>query len=313
MDLAGFEMDSVRPFILGALLMPLVAPAALAAPPLDPPSYIAGSTRITVKPTRTIRYGPSSRQQVDLYLPRGRGPFPVVMLIHGGCWSAELPRFGAIPGREHMNAVTADLLRRGVAVWNIGYRRVGEDGAAFPGTFEDVATAIDAIRDNAAGLDLNHVVIVGHSAGGHLALWATARGRLPAASPLRHGRPFLPRATVALAPWADLEASRGFVRDGCVGTDPIGPLIGSGTRPDPYADSSPMRLAPLGVPQLVVTGGHDQPELNEAARLYVERARAGGDDATLLHITESGHFELASPWTPAWPQVRSAILGLLRR
>lgn len=296
-----------------SLAMLVSGPAGLlAAQPLTPPSYIAGSIRPIAAPTRTIRYGASERQQVDLYLPRGRGPFPVAILIHGGCWSASLPQVGAIPGREHMRAITADLLAHGIAVWNIGYRRVGEDAADFPATFNDVATAIDAIRGHSRRLDLRRAVIVGHSAGGHLALWASARSGLPVRSPLSGRTPFRPRAVMAITPWVDLQASRGFVRGGCAGQDPIGPLIGEGRRTDPYADTSPVRLLPMRVRQVIVTGGQDQPELTAAARAYVDRARASGDDMTLLNVAGSGHFDVASPWTPAWPQVRAALIDLIR-
>jgi acetyl esterase/lipase len=138
-------------------------------------------------PTAVLSYGNMATQAVDVFRPEGVGPFPVVVLIHGGCWR-DLP--GA--GREQLRHLGADLARRGIATWSIGYRRADETGGGYPGTFEDVATAVDRLRDDAAryDLDLTRTILLGHSAGGHLALWAAARHRLPAESPLRRAEPF---------------------------------------------------------------------------------------------------------------------------
>ncbi|HEX8653918.1 MAG TPA: alpha/beta fold hydrolase [Allosphingosinicella sp.] len=119
----------------------------------------------------TIRYGADSMQVVDLWLPPGRGPHPVVLMVHGGCWQT------GIADRRLMDWAAADLRGRGIAVWNIDYRGVDRDGGGYPGTFADVAAAADALGRHAVarGLDWNRVVAVGHSAGGHLALWLAAR------------------------------------------------------------------------------------------------------------------------------------------
>jgi acetyl esterase/lipase len=108
----------------------------------------------------------------DLWLPDGAGPHPVVLMVHGGCWQKE------IADRTLMNWAAEDLRKQGLAVWNIEYRGVDEEGGGYPGTFlEDVAHAADALRDQAGAynLDLNRVAAFGHSAGGHLALWLAAR------------------------------------------------------------------------------------------------------------------------------------------
>jgi acetyl esterase/lipase len=123
------------------------------------------------QPTTTIRYGEDALQVVDLWLPEGAGPHPVALMVHGGCWQTD------IADRTLMNWIAEDLRRRGVAVWNIDYRGVDRPGGGYPGTFLDAAAAADALRDHAArhNLDLSRVVAVGHSAGGHLALWLAAR------------------------------------------------------------------------------------------------------------------------------------------
>src|SRR5919202_4613119 len=130
------------------------------------------------------RYGPHRLNRADLWLPDGPGPHPVVVVIHGGFWRARY-------GKAVMKPVCADLVRRGVAAWNIEYRRIGRgQGGGWPATFDDVAAAIDHLPEAAAGrMRLDDVPVVGHSAGGQLALWACSRRDV--AQPLR--------AVVALA------------------------------------------------------------------------------------------------------------------
>ncbi|QFU89172.1 alpha/beta hydrolase [Amycolatopsis sp. YIM 10] len=125
---------------------------------------------------RTIAYGPAPSQVGELYLPGGDGPFPVVVLLHGGYRDAG-------SDRRQMTALADDLVAHGYAVWNVGYRQVGEEGAGRPGTFEDVAAAVDAVADLDPVLDVTRVVAIGHSAGGGLATWAAARTELPEGAP----------------------------------------------------------------------------------------------------------------------------------
>jgi acetyl esterase/lipase len=128
-----------------------------------------------LKRGRTHSYGGDRSQVADLHLPRGPGPHPVVVLVHGGSW-------GRRYGRIVMRGLAGDLLRGGWAVWNIEYRRIG-NGGGWPETFEDVAAAIDLLAAINAPIDLDRVSLVGHSAGGHLALWAASRPSLPSGAP----------------------------------------------------------------------------------------------------------------------------------
>jgi acetyl esterase/lipase len=152
------------------------------------------SAQPTPAPDATLSYGPSPAQGIDIYLPRTKGPHPVVLLIHGGCWMK------GTAGREQLRVIGAELASRGAAVWSIGYRRVDEEGGAYPGIFQDVAKAIDLIPANAAKyqLDTSRVVAVGHSAGAHLAIWAASRGKLAPTSPAYVANHFPIRQVVAL-------------------------------------------------------------------------------------------------------------------
>ena len=197
---------------------------------------------------RRIAYGSDPNQFGELWMPRRPRRARVVVVIHGGCWQA------ALPGLELMNGVAADLRRRGYAVWNIEYRRLGAPGGGYPGTFDDVGRAIDFLRviSRTDSLDLGHVVVLGHSAGGHLALWAAGRSRLPSESPLSTAHPLRIGGVITLAGINDLAAYRESGPDACGGPATIR-SAGRGRSPtsrdglqrhlaaEPVADRKPFR------------------------------------------------------------------------
>lgn len=255
-----------------------------------------------------IAYGNGALQFGELWLPKGAGPHPVVVLIHGGCWRADLP------GLELMDYVAEDLRAHGKAVWNIEYRRIGHDGGGYPGTFQDVAQAVDHLRQIAGPhrLDLSRVVLSGHSAGGHLAVWAMARPRLPEASPLRTADPLSARGVVSLAGIIDLAAYRADGPDACGGPGTIDALVGAPARQgDVYADTSPPAMLPLGVRQTIVSGDLDHITPGRFGAAYGAAAKAAGDPATAIELPRSGHFELIDPTSPAWIRIRAEIDRLL--
>ncbi len=255
-------------------------------------------------PDATIAYGADPLQRIDLWRPAGNGPHPVVLMVHGGCWQT------SIADRRLMDWVAADLRDHGVAVWNIDYRGVDRDGGGYPGTFRDVAAAADRLRAEADThrLDLARMVAVGHSAGGHLALWLAARHRLPADSPLRDVDPLPVRHVVVLGGLPDLEAVAASPDNGC-GTDVIARLVGD--RPAPFADTSIPPLLPIGAVQTLVAGREDRIVPYRMATDYVARATAAGDTAQLHTVPDTGHVELIAPGTPAWTQARTLILAAL--
>lgn len=248
-------------------------------------------------------YGSAPSQFSELWRPAGTGPFPAVVMVHGGSWSEGT-------GRDLMDDVARDLADQGIAVWNVEYRRLGEDGGGFPGTFQDVAAAVDDLagRADELGIDTDRVVFVGHSAGGQLALWAAARDRLPSGT-VGAGPSLLPRSVVALAPVTDLEgcARQGELEGTCafvMGASPD-------EAPNRYDRFSPQALVPLGVPQRLFHGAADTVVPPTDSEAYVAAARAAGDDAALTVQPEANHFTVLDPATPAWAQVRDTIQLLL--
>jgi acetyl esterase/lipase len=243
-----------------------------------------------------IAYGDDACQFGELSLPSGPGPHPLVINVHGGVWLAQYDL-------GHSRALAQALVASGLAVWNIEYRRVGNDGGGWPGTFLDVGRAADHVRELAKRhpVSLARVIAMGHSAGGHLALWLGARSRLPSDSTLRVPDPVALRGIVALAPATDLpllhqRQAYDRVVDRLMGGSPV-------SHPERYDSAMPQRHAPLGVWQYLVVGRHDH-AWGEFAVTYAREVRSAGDTRIDLLVAEdAGHFELISPGSSAWPLV----------
>jgi acetyl esterase/lipase len=252
-------------------------------------------------PADTIRYGDAPDQVADLLLPGGPGPHPVVVLVHGGFWRAAY-------GRDLMEPLAADLAGRGWASWNVEYRRVGQPGGGWPGTAADVAAALDhlAAVGPRARLDLERVVAVGHSAGGHLALWLACRPGLPAGAP-GAGPVVRVAAAVSQAGVADLAAGCRLSNGAAVD------LLGGRPDevPDRYRLASPSERVPIGVPQLLVHGLDDDTVPVDQSRRHAAAARAAGDRVELVELPGVGHMDVIDPASPAWAAVVDHLPGLL--
>jgi acetyl esterase/lipase len=261
-------------------------------------------TRPAPRADERIRYGDDPSHFGDLRLPPGPGPHRVVAYLHGGCWRAEYDL-------AHAGHICAALTAAGLATWSLEYRRLG-NGGGWPATFLDVARALDHLRALAGTyrLDLGRVVVAGHSAGGHLAAWLASRSRLPAGDPLR-GDPLALRGAVPIAGLVDLARSSELGL--CGGS--VDALLGGAPAkvPGRYALASPFELLPLGVAQVLVSGGRDTIAPVEIAERYAARATRRGDDVRLVTIAEADHFDLIDPTSPFFPAVRDAVLSLLAR
>lgn len=247
-----------------------------------------------------IAYGKDPLQFADLWLPKGAGPYPVVVYVHGGCWLASLP------GVELTHFMAAGLRDLGFAVWEIEYRRLGHAGGGYPGTFQDVADATEHLRNIAAqySLDLNRVIATGHSAGGHLALWLAARPRIAKSSALFSANPLPIHAVVGVAAIADI-SHYALNGPGACGADTVDRLVslstrGKPNRADAFLDTSPADLLPLNVPQILIQGARDPIVPPAQGAHYAARAEAVKERVEVVTIPNAGHFELIAPWTPAW-------------
>jgi acetyl esterase/lipase len=272
-------------------------------------SDLLGRPRPRVTPIR-IPYGQEPLQFVDLWLPEGKGPFPVVLMVHGGCWQSDVAQ------ADLMAWIAEDLRASGLAVWNVEYRGVDRPGGGYPGTFRDVAAAADLLRGAARDYSLlvDSVVAIGHSAGGHLVLWLAGRGRIPRGSPLESSAP-LPIATaIAVGAIPDLEAAQEPPGTVCE-IAPVHQLTGAATpaRPDVYADTSPVRLLPIPARQVLVNATLDRVAPPAFAAAWAAQARKAGNAARLLTIPGEGHVELIAPGTASWTAEKAAILEAVGR
>ena len=255
------------------------------------------------QPTAKIAYGPGAQQFGELWLPDGPGPHPLVVLIHGGCWTKSIAKL------DIMNPAAESLRQRGLAVWNIEYRGVDEPGGGYPGTFQDVGAALDRVGGFAheAELNLDKVVVAGHSAGGHLALWAAARRKI-ASGPLRASNPLPVDAVVDIAGLPNLETDTGTA----CGADPIEKLLGPARLGGRYGDTSPAHMLPLRTRQIVVAGADDTTVPPAVSRAYADRAKAAGDRVELRILPDAAHVEEIAPGTAGWDRIAPLIEKLAR-
>lgn len=256
-----------------------------------PFAAVADSARNAPMADARIRYGTASPQYAELRLPRGAGPHAVVFLLHGGCW---LNAYGL----DHVAGIAESLRRSGMAVYAVEYRRVGDAGAGVPGTFDDVRSAFDTLRAIAPrrGLDLSRVIVMGHSSGGHLALWLASEPGLRL------------QAVIGLAAVTDLAAFA--APSGCGAA--VTRLTGARAADEParFAAASPVsRAGPaLGTTVLLFSARGDRIVPSAQAAAYTTVFPS----AQVLHV-DGGHFDFVAPWTDAWAQVLARTLEIATR
>jgi acetyl esterase/lipase len=256
-----------------------------------------------------LSYGADSLQFGDLRLPEGVGPHPVAIVIHGGCWLSHMASL------EHLSPLSDSLTIEGIATWNVEYNRIGDPNGGWPGTFTDLASAVDFLNEISEdnNLDLGNVIVVGHSAGGHLALWVASRHKLTPESKIYSGDPLPIQGVVALAPAVDLERTVGPDYEVC-GDSVVTKLLGGlpGQVPKNYDDTSPLRLLPIGVTQRLLVGELDIPIIIEHTAVYTDSAQKLNEDIRLDTLVGADHQTIAVPGSIAWPKVLSAVKSLLK-
>jgi acetyl esterase/lipase len=237
-----------------------------------------------------LRYGSDEHQFGDLRVPRGSGPFPAAMFVHGGFWRAKYDL-------GHAGFVCAALTKAGFATWNLEYRRVGNPDGGWPGSFEDVTAGYQFLKQLTTKypIDAKRIIVLGHSAGGQLALALAAHHNTM-------------RAVVSLAGVLNLRRAW----DLHLSNDAVAEFLGGPPErvPDHYHEASPAELD-IHCKQLLIHGSEDDIVPVAMSRDYAKQKKQKTEDVNLLEIPKAGHFEIVDPESKVWPQVEKAIPGLL--
>jgi dipeptidyl aminopeptidase/acylaminoacyl peptidase len=252
-----------------------------------------------------MRYGNEPSQFAELRFPKGKGPFPLLFVVHGGFWQDHYDI-------SHIGHLCAAFTSKGIITCNIEYRRIGNPGGGWPGTFQDINLATRGILEtmsNDSRLDRTRTAIIGHSAGGHLALWLVGSHRISKDSLLYNSQKLAIAGAISLAGVSDLRLAWRQK----LGHEIVTRLMG-GTpdeHPDRYDAGSPIELLPTGSKLVLVHGAADDTVPVSQSEAFVQRAEKLGDRSTLVKLNETGHFELIDPESEAWPSVARAVLSLL--
>lgn len=241
-------------------------------------------------PLPPLPYGSEAQQFGELRVPPGvDGPFPILILIHGDCWSGD-------EGMAYMRPLANALANLGVATWNVEYRRP-TTSADWTTAYSDVALATDFLRTLAPAhsLDLKRVVSGGHAMGGQLAMWLATRPKLAKSDALYQSKPLLLQGVIGLAAVTGLSTKAG---------ESTCPTVPEGTK------IPPLRF-PLGVPQWFVHGAQDPLTPSDVVLKYAERARKKGDKVTLGITANAGHFEPVAPVSATWTALQQAVIASL--
>jgi len=237
-----------------------------------------------------VHYGPGEFHFADARIPEGRGPFPVVFFIHGGYWRAKYDL-------TYAGHVCAALKKIGIASWNVEYRRIGNPGGAWPGTFEDIRGAYRSLHESGQKvlprLDLKRVCVAGHSAGGQLALCLAA---------------FEKSVTRVLSLAGVVDLHRAWELH--LSNDAVVEFLGGSPTevPDHYREASPIDKPIPQATQKLIHGTTDTSVPYEISQHYVERKKKQSEKVELITLPDTGHFEIVDPSSSVWNKVQEAFI-----
>ena len=240
-------------------------------------------------PDRRLTYGSDPNQFVDVRMPSGKGPHAVVFFIHGGYWRAKYDL-------SYAGHLCAALAKAGIASWNVEYRRVGNPGGGWPGTFEDVRAAYHFLQDHPAGLDLKRVCVAGHSAGGQLAVCLAA---------------FEKSVTRAFSLAGVLDLRRGWELH--LSNDAVSEFLGGSPAavPEHYREASPADQSIPRTVQKLVHGTADQDVPYELSKRYADAKKKSGENVELITLPDVDHFQIVDPGSAVWPKMEAVFHSLL--
>jgi acetyl esterase/lipase len=246
------------------------------------------------EPDLRLAYGSDPNQFAHVRAPAGKGPHPVVFFIHGGYWRAKYDL-------TYAGHLCHALKKVGIATWNVEYRRVGNPGGGWPGSFEDVRSAYRVVhehsKESAAKFDLKNLCVAGHSAGGQLALCLAA---------------FETSVTRVLSLAGVLDLRRGWELH--LSNDAVAAFLGGSPTevPDHYREASPAEQHIPQAAQKLIHGTTDDSVPYEISQSYAERKKKSGEKVELLTLPKIGHFEIVDPGSAVWAKVQESFLALTR-
>jgi acetyl esterase/lipase len=270
-------------------------------------------SRPVLKASKRIAYGAGAFQFGDLWLPDDQklGARPVVVFFHGGWWKSEYDL-------GYAGYLCAALAREGIACWSVEYRRVGSSGGGWPNTFEDAAAGFDFISEIAGEhrLNLSRMLVMGHSAGGHLAFWIAGRSHIENQSELFSPQPkVFPNAVIALAGAVDLRLIIELAGTGEFAhiKENVFQLMGGDLArfPERYRAGNPGELLPFSADQILIQGTDDDQIPPELPSRWAEIARKIGSKASVRILPGTDHFDVVDPESFAWATVVHEVRGAL--